>query len=386
MKSIFSFYKCFFCVISILCFRDSLAQNPDSIHVIFDRLQYSQQDTITFDVSLDQFSKVAKTATIQLCIEEISTGRKWNYRYPLINGFFEAKLKIDSTLKDGKYAFNFLLQKKFFGLNGKVKNASEKDQKINYVLLTKGMQTMMDQVFLNEDKTFSLGKLLFQDTAIVFFSRPKKTYNPLEIQIETPLDSIVPNSDTVTQILTIGIPTKHELQKDSGRVTYVFNGEDSLYKKILPAVIVKSKTKKLIDDFERDNVTGVFAGGDATIIDGLESDELAHANDLLTFLSGKVAGLTLSTNEEGERELTWRKHKTALFVNEIKVDSDIDLDVNPTDIALIKIFRPGENVVSGSAEGGMIAIYLKNGVYGKVKKVGNSFSVTGYTSLDAKWK
>lgn len=364
----------------------SIAQNPDSVKVIFDRYNFMQQDTITFDVVLNHFAKVAKTATIQLCIEEVNTGKKWNYRYPLINGYLEAKLKIDSSLRDGKYAFNFLLQKKFFGLNGKVKNAIKSDDKINYVLLTKGMQSIMDQISLSEDKSFSMGKLLFQDTAIVFFSRPKKKFNSLEIDIETPLDSAVTSSDTITQFITIGkLSANDSAAMIRSNPSYTFTGDNSLYKNIMPAVIVKSKTKKLIDQFEKDNVTSMFAG-DAMTIDGLESDDLAHATDLLTFLSGRVAGLTVSTNEEGERELTWRKHKTALFVNEIKVDGDIDLDVNPSDIAMIKIFRPGENVVSGSAEGGVIAIYLKNGVYQKTKKSGNSFSVIGYTSLEAKWK
>jgi hypothetical protein len=53
-----------------------------------------------------------KTASVHLWIEEINTGRKWHYKYPLLNGNINANLKIDSTLKPGNYAFNFMMQRK----------------------------------------------------------------------------------------------------------------------------------------------------------------------------------------------------------------------------------------------------------------------------------
>lgn len=149
---------------------------------------------------------------------------------------------------------------------------------------------------------------------------------------------------------------------------------------------MNSKSNNLIESFQKENVSGLFAG-DAIVLDGLSSDEISKAGDLYTYLASKIGGLRLETNSEnGERFLSWRSKPTEIYIDEVKLDKDIEIYVSPADIALIKVFRPGESTTMGSGDRGAIAIYLKNGQYKKNTTSNNSFYILGYTGLDIIWR
>jgi hypothetical protein len=95
--------------------------------------------------------------------------------------------------------------------------------------------------------------------------------------------------------------------------------------------------------------------------------------------------LSIKNSEDGE-ELMWRKHRTDIFIDEIKVDPELANNISLADIAMIKIFEPGVQVSFGSGAGGTIAIYLKIGIYKRENKPTNNFRIMGYTGLDVIWK
>lgn len=354
----------------------------DTLDVSMEKNVFVQGDSIAFEIKLKNYRKSAKTATVQLWIEEIKTGKNWKFRYPLINGYLYAKLKIDNGISNGVYAFNFLLQKTFFSLNGNVKNANKKDTRLSYVIISKSRQTMMDAVDLNNDKSFTLHNLLFQDSAFVVFSRPKQKKNDLLIDIATPLDSAFTPSVINTQLVTIGDTAA--LQKITQ--PYTFKPDVTKYKIILPEVIITNKSKRL-EDFDKENSTGMFTGADAIVLDGLNSTEIANAPDLFTFLSIKVGGLRLDTdNESGVRSFTWRGQPTDIYLNEIRMDPDVPFWINPSDIAMIKIFRPGTTLSAEGSPGGAIAIYTKTAEYLGDTNRRYSFFILGYTGGAGTWK
>ncbi len=365
----------------------SYCQTDHKLTINFNQKQFKQGDTISFEANLKNYESISKTATLSLVIEELKTGRKWKYRYPLINGYINANLKINDQIQDGVYAFNFLLQKKFFGLNGSLLNPLENDAVLKYFILTKNMQMESNIISLDKNNNFQIHNILFQDSACIIFSRPKNKNIDLKIKIETPLDSLKESLDTISQFIVIGNTADTiQLKNNQTIKNYQFDGNDSLYKTIMPAVVVNSKSKKLIDNFEKENTTALFSGFDATTIDGLESNEIAQANDLFTYLTTKAAGLTISIDEEMGSTLMWRKHPTDLYVDEIKVDPSFALEIMPSEIAMIKIFPPGTTVGFRTPKGGAVAVYLKKGIYKKEKKVGSNFSIVGYTGIDAIWK
>jgi len=352
----------------------------------FNSNSFSKGDSIHFEVGINSSNNKIKTASLHLWIEEIASGRKWHYKYPMIDGKLSARLVIDSGLLPGIYAFNFFLQRNFFRIKGEIKNAYKKDKQINYVLLSKNKDIVSGVLTLGTNNTFFSECMLFQDSAYIVFSRADHKAGNLEINLVNELDSSFIAMDSLTHFITIIDRNDSIQKKNTIPVNYKFNSQDRLYKTIMPEVIVKSKTKKIIDDFQKENVSVIFGGADGTIIVGLESDEISRAADLFNFLIGKVAGLSIKKNDEGDNILMWRKHHTDIYIDEIKVDADLASQISLSDIAMIKIFEPGVQVSFGSGAGGTIAIYLKTGVYKRENKPTNNFRIMGYNGLDVIWK
>jgi hypothetical protein len=362
------------------------SQKTDSLSIELNKTLFSQGDTINIEANLKDYLKICKAGTINLWIEEIKTGKKWRYRYPLLNGYLNAQLKIDEHIADGDYAFNFLLQKSFFSLYGAFKNAGKKDSTLRYTLFTKNMQTVLDKVPLDEDKYFYMGGLLFQDSAFIIFSKNGNRGKNVQVDIKTPLDSSYKPAMSATKLIRIGTYSDSIKPSDIIFEKYSFDRDSALYKKMLPTIVLKSKLKKQVDEYEKENVSGLFKSDDAIVLDGLETDQISQAGDLFSYLSSKAAGLTVERDDSGMQFLKWRKHKTEVYVNEIKTDPEEIQGINNSDIAMIKIFRPGTPVSFGSGEGGTIAIYTKVGSYKNPYKTGNTFYILGYSALDMIWK
>ncbi len=356
------------------------------LYSTFNKKVFAQGDTVNMEIGLKETANKIKTASIHLWIEQIETGRKWHYLYPLMNGYLNAKIIIDSAMTPGNYAFNFLMQKNFFRIKGEVKNPLKKDNQINYVLLSKNKDVVTGMLPLDAGKSFFSECMLFQDSAYIVFSRFDNKENKLEINLVNELDSAFTAADSLTQFISI-IDKKDSANKPSERpINYNFSAADRLYQTIMPAVIVNAKSKKIIDDFQKDNVSGMFGGTDGLVIDGLESDEISRAIHLFNFLMTKVAGLNRKMNDEGDELLMWRKHQTDIYIDEIKVEPDVALQISLADVAMIKIFEPGVQVSFGSGAGGTIAIYLKTGIYKRENKPTNNFRMMGYTGLEMLWK
>lgn len=105
-------------------------------------------------------------------------------------------------------------------------------------------------------------------------------------------------------------------------------------------------------------VSGLFSG-DARGFD-LVNDPLATAyTDIFQYLQGKVAGLQITTGA-GVPSLSWRGGTPVLYLNEMQTDANMLSSTPVSDIAYVKVFRPGESMVSGGG-GGVIAIYTRRG-------------------------
>jgi hypothetical protein len=278
------------------------------------------------------------------------------------------------------------MQRNFFRIKGKLKNPEKKDNMVNYVLLSKDKEIVTGILPLNLDKSFISEYMLFQDSAHILFSRPSHKGSNMQIEFINDLDSSYTVVDSVTNFISIYDEMDSSTIQNPTPSNYQFNKTDNLYKTIMPAVVVNSSSKKIIDDYQKDNVSGMFAGVDGTVIDGLISDEIAKANNLLNYLTFKVAGLSIKTSNEGTDELVWRKRRTAIYINEIRAEPEMLQDIIPAEIAMIKIYEPGIPVASANAEGGTIAIYLKNGIYLKKNKPTNNFYIFGYNGLTTIWK
>jgi hypothetical protein len=138
--------------------------------------------------------------------------------------------------------------------------------------------------------------------------------------------------------------------------------EDQKVKLLAAATVVgyqKTDKEKLDERYS----SGMFSGGDATVFD-LTTDPVAAAMiDIFQYLQGRVPGLQITTGQGpgGTPSLAWRGGKPTLYLNEMQVDASQLQNTPVTDIAMVKIFRPGSGVGFGGGSGGTIAVYTKKG-------------------------
>ncbi|MBK6378809.1 MAG: hypothetical protein IPF72_03330 [Chitinophagaceae bacterium] len=124
----------------LLCALSSLhvkAISSDTLVVIFDRQQFVQGDSIEMEVYTEPYQNNQPAQTLHVWIENVKTGQRWKYRYPFLKGRYKVSLKINDSIPNGVYAFNFLLQKKFLAVYGKLKNAEYDDKAVNFMATTK---------------------------------------------------------------------------------------------------------------------------------------------------------------------------------------------------------------------------------------------------------
>ena len=94
----------------------------DTLVVIFDKQHFVQGDSIEMEVYTEPFRADLPAQTLHLWIDNVKTGQRWKFRYPFLKGRYKFSIKINDSIPNGTYAFNFLLQKKFLVVKGKVKS------------------------------------------------------------------------------------------------------------------------------------------------------------------------------------------------------------------------------------------------------------------------
>jgi hypothetical protein len=194
--------------------------------------------------------------------------------------------------------------------------------------------------------------------------------------LETPLDSIFTPFHSTTLFVNIrGKENTMQVLNDSSN--YVFGFEDPYPDAVdLDEIVIKGKSNA--EKFEDDFVSKLFKSfPDARTFDALDDNELMRSNNILTFLQSKVGGLFVRSNGITST-VTWRGEPVNFFINEFLVDVN-NLNLNPMDVALIKVYPPPAQLVS-LTNGGGIAIYTKRGAYENQKGAPQyNFMVKGYT-------
>jgi hypothetical protein len=362
----------------------------DTLQVSLNKTSFAKGDTIEFTCLLPGYlEKKLPTATLNVWIEDIGRNKRWKYRYPMLNGEVSASLAVGDNIAEGAYAINFLVQRGFFRLSGEVTERDKNDTSINYMMIVKNKKgSYFDNAKVARDGSFRLKSTLFEDSAYFVFTPAKKIKdNYLQLHIETPLDSVfVPEARDMRFFFVGKQPdaTDPASRKMLDTAKYAFDTEEPVDKTLLPGVTVTTTAKKAIDKFNEENSHGLFDRNDAIIFDGIESEEIARSVSLYQFLQTKVPGLVIERDTTGLEYARWRNEVMEVYVDEFKVDIGDHLFVVPTDIAMIKVYRPPANI-SLSSYAGAIAIYTKKDKH-SAKKNYHNFIVKGYTAMDSKWQ
>jgi hypothetical protein len=364
------------------------ATTADTLVVIFDRQHFVHGDSIEIEVYAEPYKTNQPAQTLHLWIDNIKTGQRWKYRYPFLKGRYKFSLKINDSIPNGTYAFNFLLQKKFLAVKGKLKNARVDDNAINYMAISKNKAPIIDGTEIESDGSFKIDNLFYTDSVYFGFSPENKSkVNPLKISLETPIDSAFTPEATTTEFVSIGVDEIEVVQKGAAVNSYVFSTQNKKDKQLLQEVVLKTKGKSKREKFENENVSGLFASDNAKTIDFYESDELKNYTDIYSYLIANIAGMYLANDEQTNRQvLYWRNEKVNIFVDEFMESDFSGNSISVQDIEMVKIYSPGSRL-GLDGFGGSVAIYTRRFSSRPGNRLSNySFYVKGYTQKNAVWK
>lgn len=359
----------------------------DSLIVDINKTKLQKGDTLDFSCVIPNFEQQKlNAASLHVWIDNIATGTRWKFRYPFINGEAQAAIVVGKEIANGHYAVNFLVQKGYFRMTGEVKNYLNSDKQINYMMVPKNKRTHFETISVNPDGQFRLKNTLFEDSAYFVFTPVKKNEkNTLHIGIETLLDSsFIPVMESRTWISVGNTSTRINKNDSAG---YVFNMESTAGSDFLPNVTVVGKYKKKVEQYNDYYSSGLFQKPEAMIFDGIEDESMSRSMSILRYLEGKVPGLIIEKDQESMTELArWRGEPVEIYLDEFKVSTQDIWVVSPSDVAMVKVYRPPAMLSPLSGSAGAIAIYTKRGEFRNKDRFRHSFTVKGYTTAVSTWQ
>lgn len=357
----------------------------DSIEVRINKRSFSARDSIHFSCRIpDYAAKRLAAATLNVWIQDVTTKQTWKFRYPMLNGEVDASLAIGDSIAPGKYAMNFILQKGLYTIRGELRN-NYSHKTLNYLMMLKGRKKLVDAVDLSADGSFAIKNILFEERSFIVFTPEKKVKkNDLFISIATPLDSAF----TPLAVHSLLIDVKPELmnRNQQDAASYTFNFDETFTNTTLPEVVVVAKGKGKVNQYNDMYSTGLFQDDNAKMFDGLDSDQIAHAIDIETFLESKVPGLIVRRPDGESAYLVWRNEPVVVYIDEFRLEMGDPIYVVPSDVAMIKVYNPPAAVNSGFSFGGAVAIYTKKGAFENNSTRRFKFFLKGYTGFESRWK
>jgi len=235
---------------------------------------------------------------------------------------------------------------------------------MNVLIQNKDSSSKMISVpYVNNGK-FRLPGLIFFDTAKVYyqFNTNRQLSQESAVIFKNGLYSGFKKIRPYSMTIPAWSPDDSSLVRKSRAVYTEISRINEQNQKVqyLGAVVVRGRVKSNKEKLDEQYASGLFGGGNATIFD-LASDGSAIASlNIFAYLQSKVAGLQIS-NPGPSPSLSWRGGTPAVYLNEMKVEAGTVSNLSMNDIAMVKVFSPGESGVISGGSGGVIAIYTKKG-------------------------
>ncbi|RYY57295.1 MAG: hypothetical protein EOO05_18120 [Chitinophagaceae bacterium] len=310
-------------------------------------------------------------ATVELVVEN-EAGQRTRLRWPMLNSQASGSLLLPDSLAPGKYTLSAGLQQRFFEVVGKVKN-EEQIGAIQAMLLTKDGNWDQQKVTVLPDGSFVIRNWLFEDNALLAFQRLGNDDRPMDISINTQLDSSYQPLAVTGRIFYIGNPPAGA-KPDFNQPVKVDAGFFADRGDLLPAVIVKSSRKTVAQQFDEEYVNGLFRSADERLISIMDQPSALGFPNVLSYLQGRVAGLQISPNG-GAR---WRGGPVTFFLDEMRTSAQQIASVPMQDIAIVKAYPPP--FLGSPGGGGGVAVYTRRGgEAGYLPSNRQVFRVRGYT-------
>jgi hypothetical protein len=344
-----------------------------------DKKSYLPGDTIKLLCLLPDWENTQRLGTLNLLIEDKRHEQVWKFRYPLVEGYFDAELVLPDDFPNGEYFFTADIQPVFFQLTGRTLKQGNSDS-LRYTMLLTDKTMIAGKVAVNKEGNFRMPRHVFSGRATLYFSpleAGRKAKNNIDVAIVTPLDSSFAPIGRTSFSLQIG-----ESRNDDIFGSYIPDTTflQNQQKGTLSNVTVTAKGKSAETKLDKTYTTGSFTSENSVVFGGME-DEFAGNINILEYLQSRVAGLNIvrDTEEFGGYWVSWRNEPTAFFIDELPVDLQGIVSIPVSDIAMVKIFKPPFNGGAMGSGGGAIAIYTKRATTGQSSRYKNRFVIQGFS-------
>jgi hypothetical protein len=241
-------------------------------------------------------------------------------------------------------------------------------ESLNVIMARKDSSTQLLQIPHLSGSKFGVTGLVFFDTvkAVYQFNTNRALADEAAVTFSTGLIRGSRNAkpqtngfDGWTAEDSVYLRRNKFIQREQARADVLANSKA----KMLAAATVIAKEKSPAEKMDERYASGMFSGGDAYQFDLADDPTALAMLDIFQYLQGKVAGLQITTasGPGGAPSLSWRGGRPSLYLNEMQVDPSQLQNTPVTDVAYIKVFRPGSGVGFGGGSGGTIAVYTKKG-------------------------
>lgn len=284
---------------------------------------------------------------------------------------------------------NYPKETRYMKLNGQVFGMEGRGSVPNQsiFLIVQGKDSSKRNFFLPIDKAgrFEEPSLFFYDSVYAFYqlAGDKRVTDRVEIKFSTGLLEQFSANVKVQPPPMMFLDQKDTVQAERDRL--FFQAKERARKQQeaneLSEVVVSTKKKKPVDLLDERYTSGLFSGGDSRQFDVSNDPFSQGAQDVFSYLQGRVAGLQINVSG-ADVSMSWRGHSPDLYLDEIKTDVDQIRNISMNDIAYVKVFPPPFFGTQSGGAGGAISIYTKRGsdVKPTPGKGLNFKTVAGYTS------
>ena len=244
-----------------------------------------------------------------------------------------------------------------------------KEESLNVILSRKDSSTQMLQVPHLSGNKFGVTGLVFYDTAKAYYqfnvnrnlsNQAAITFNTGLVRAPRTIRQLTQSYEGWTAEDSLYLLRNRFVAEEAARIVPITNAKV----KTLDAVTVKGRVKSDAEKLDEKYASGMFAGGDAYTFDLVNDPYAVSMMDIFQYLQGKVAGLQIVTGggaNGGSPSLSWRGGTPSLYLNEMQVDAQQLQSTPVSDVAMVKVFRPGSGVGFGGGASGVIAVYTKKG-------------------------
>ncbi len=243
-----------------------------------------------------------------------------------------------------------------------------KTGKINLIIKGEDSTNIMSQAATNEHSVFVVDNIAFKKEATIYYqgTNTAKENAIVDVKINPAyfdtLKTAPPAAAENYPAQGMAAPYLQNLISERQRL-------DSSKGKTLQEVVVRTKKRSAADSLNLLYTTDMFYNSDQTLV----LDENMHYNDIWQYLRMMVPGISIITTDfvtqvnftrfqglDFFSENSGENKGVQFFLNEVPVSLSIVESLDPTDIALVKIYKGTTGIALG-AERGAIGLYTVKG-------------------------